>query len=154
MSNWIFIEKERYGGKGGSRYSQYFDKPVAVTTPNGEILLTPCAMEMLGYPRYIALMSDPARRLLAILTSSESESHVARKVQYVRSGKSTKNLSTNKPQQMARISAPGFIRSNGMVADNSCFVWTLTPQDDMLVIDLKQRREVISYVRRHRNGKR
>lgn len=151
--NWVFVEKERRGGPGNSRYSEYHNKPVVVTTPNGEILLTPCVMEMLGHPRFVSLMIDPVKRMFAITPSDGTDLWVARKIQYVRSGKDRVTPPAAANSQMARVSARGFTEANSLTAEGNCFVWTIQEQEGLLVVDMKQRREVIAYGRKGKRKK-
>jgi hypothetical protein len=126
-------------GRGGSRYLEYYKQPVAITTPNAELLLTPCAMEMLGNPKHVKIGQDQ----YGVIVLEPSDSEFDFTIQYVRGGKSGKNPEKT---QMARISAAAVVKSNGMVSEDVCFVWVIEQhRNGYLGIDLKQKRGTIPF---------
>lgn len=147
----VWIEKNRRGGKN-SMYAKYHDQPVMITTPNGEMLFTPCVMRMLGNPKAVRIGIDTNS---TIVFQPSDDAFNDFKVQYIRGGKSGKSQSAIPPEsrQMARVSANQLTRHNGMISDSACFVWTVTDSGGFLSVDIRQKRGVLPYHRRSRNGK-
>jgi hypothetical protein len=143
----VWIKKDARGGKS-SVYSQYKDKPVMITTPNGEMLFTPCVMKMLGEPKAVRIGIDTDNKV--VFQPSEDVLNDF-KVQYVRGGKG-RDQSTSPGSQMARVSANQLTRHNGMISDTACFVWTVEDCGGFLGVDIRQKRGIIPYHRRNKNG--
>lgn len=145
----VWITKDTRGGRS-SRYTEYHDKPVMITTPQGEMLFSPCVMQMLGHPKAVRIGIDSG----ATVVFQPSDDVINDfKVQYVRGGNSSK-IPNPESTQMARVSANQLTRHNGMISDSACFVWTVSDHGGFLGVDIRQKRGVIPYHRRVRqNGR-
>ena len=76
MSKWTMVISggNRHGGK--SEYSKYYDMPVVLISPRGEILMTPCTFEMLGSPKSVHLYVNPQDYKFAIGVAGEDEQNI------------------------------------------------------------------------------